>query len=668
MNKKIITTLQSVIPFKNLNIIWICILIIVTFFLYFPGLNNEFVNWDDNVYVTGNKLIQNISKENITIIFSQSFEGHYHPLTLLSFAADYYFFKNEAFFYHLINILLHLINTLLVFIIIRKLFNYTEIAVITALLFGIHPMHVESVAWITARKDVLFSVFFLLSLLTYINYLKNQKTGFYLLSLVLFILSVLSKSQAVSLSVTLLAIDYLQKRRLSSKRVFTEKLPYLVIAIFFGIVTIYAQKETGYSGQDTSLPPFYERIAYACYGFNAYIIKLIAPFNLSAYYPYPVNDSGNIPYYVHLSVIPVLVFLWLLFYFRKHREVVFAMIFFLINIVLMLKLFPVANFIIADRYTYIPSIGLFIIIGILFRKTSNLLRLWRRTFQLIFVIYFAFMGFLTFQRVEIWQNSMTLLDDILEKHPGVVTALNSRGDVKAETGDLKGALSDFTRAITQDPLSSRSYRNRALVKYRLNDFKGSVVDYNTAIRISPDDAISYFNRGLAKEGLNDMKGAYADYSQSIKIDPLFARAYANRARLSNMSGFFEEAVADISIALELGLVHHELYFEKGFALYNLRDFKAAINAFDKSLELNENFADAYLYRGYAKNNLGDYKGSIADLDIALKSDPSNAVAYGIRGLAKINSGNKESGCRDLKAAEKLGLTQAKSEIEKYCKD
>ncbi|MCD4679625.1 MAG: tetratricopeptide repeat protein [Bacteroidales bacterium] len=666
-----------------------------------PCLDNEIVNWDDNVYITNNIIIHSLSQENIKILFSNSFEGHYHPITLFSFAIDYHFFKTEAWFYHFFNLLLHLLNTILVFFLVRKLFKSVEIAGITALLFGIHPMLVESVAWITARKDVLFAVFFLLSLNTYVIYIKKNNAKIYFLSFFLFLFSVLSKGQAISLSITLFVIDYLLGRNLLSKKVIIEKIPFIAISIIFGIITIYAQKETGYSGESNLVLPIHQRIAYACFGFCMYIYKLILPINLSAYYPYPLNATGSIPVYIYFFIISASVVLGILvYYFKRSKSITFGILFFIINIVLMLKLFPVANFIIADRYAYIPSIGLFIIIGIIVNKVLTSWIKWRKLLIVIIVIYGILLGFLSFNRVEIWQNSFTLLDDILSKYPHVVTALNSRGDARAESGDLQGALSDFSKAVEYDPMNNRGYRNRALVKYRLSDYNGSVTDYNTAIEINPYDAITFLNRGLSKEKLNDIDGALSDFNKSIEIDPEFAeaynnrgslksrsgkldaalldynkaiqirpdfaKAYANRAKVKNKRGNFKEALTDVSNAIRLGFDHTELYFEKGYSLYNLRQFKNAIDAFNKAIMMKETFSKSYLYRGYAKNNIGDFSGAVSDLDIGLKSDPTNAIAYGIRGIAKIKSGKKESGCRDLHAAEKLGLLQARSEIERYC--
>lgn len=651
------------------NFFWLTLILLVTLLVYIPGLDNEFVNWDDNVYITYNNIIHSLSIDNIKYMFSRSFEGHYHPLTLLSFSIDYHFFKTDPWPYHLINIILHLFNTSLVFIIIRRIFNNLNISVITALLFGLHPLHVESVAWITARKDVLFSLFFLLSVYSYILYLRNEKNKFYIYSLILFILSVLSKGQAVTLTLTIFLIDYLQGRKLLSKRVILEKAPFLFISIIFGVIAIYSQEQTGYSGDSTTFQPLYQRLAYACYALSLYIFKLILPIKLSAYYPYPYTSGSMVPSYVYLSVIPVMVLLAaIIIYYKKARKYIFAVLFFIVNIIIMLKLFPVANYIIADRYVYIPSIGLFVIIALLYNdiihRKKKLI-----SYAVAFILaYNIFIGYLTIKRVEVWQNSYTLLNDVLSKHPRVVTALNSRGDIKAESGDLQGALSDFNEAIFYNPANSRAYRNRALVKYRLGDYEGSITDYNTVLVINPNDAIAYFNRALSKERINDFKGAISDYSNAIKLYPDFQKAYANRAKVYNITGQFSNSTADLLKALRIGPDHYELYYELGYAEYNLKHFEKSIEALDKSIQKNPDFAGAYLYRGYAGYNKGDFTGAVNDLSIALKSDPANAIALAMRGISKIKSGDKEAGCRDLSAAEKLGLKQATKELEKYCKN
>ena len=218
---------------KNHKIILsLCLILAIPAISFFPSLKNDFLNWDDPQYVTENKMITELSWRNIETIFDSIYMGHYHPLTLLSYALEYRFFKLNPFAYHLTNLILHLINGLLVFWLIWMLKGGVLTSLVVSLLFGIHPLHVESVAWISERKDLLCSFFFLGSLVVYLTYLKTRRRRFYFLSLFLFLLSLLSKSMAVTLPLVLVLCDYLLDRKFDRKCLI-EKIPFLGNGLYF---------------------------------------------------------------------------------------------------------------------------------------------------------------------------------------------------------------------------------------------------------------------------------------------------------------------------------------------------------------------------------------------------------------------------------------------------
>jgi len=317
--------------------------------------------------------------------------GNYHPLTMISLAIDYQLSKKFSsdtpppqqiigendpppevtpYIFHLCNIIFHLINTILVFWVIFLLFQNFKpdtrfwVAIITALLFGVNTIHVESVTWISERKDVLYTMFYLFSLLAYIKYLNKKKYTFFALSLFLFILSGLSKGQAVSLAPTLIIVDWLYKRKLLSRKVILEKIPYFAIGLVFGIIAIYAQEE-GEAIHAMDEYAFYYRILFAAYGSTMYFLKMLVPHDLAAIYPYP---HGGVPIKFWFYLIPltlyIFVFVWAL---KKAKNIAFAIAFFFLNIALVLQFIPVGSAIMADRYAYIPSIGFFLIIALLMK-------------------------------------------------------------------------------------------------------------------------------------------------------------------------------------------------------------------------------------------------------------------------------------------------------------
>jgi len=217
-------------------------ILIATLISLYPNLNNEFVNWDDIIYVMNNDLIRSFSFDNFWKIFSSFYMGNYHPLPLLSFAFDYSIFEMDPFGYHLHNLILHLVNVGLVYFFAWHILNKQTIpSLVIALLFGIHPMHVESVAWISERKDLLYTTWYLLGLIAYVFYIKTSQRKYILWTLIAFLLSLLSKAQAVTFPLILLLLDYFYSRKFT-RLVILEKAPFFALALVFGLIAIYAQK------------------------------------------------------------------------------------------------------------------------------------------------------------------------------------------------------------------------------------------------------------------------------------------------------------------------------------------------------------------------------------------------------------------------------------------
>ena len=262
----------------------------LTVVAFHGSLNNGFTNWDDDDYVTDNQLIRQLSLQNIQRMFSPAtlVSANYQPVTILWLAINYALGKLNPAVYILTNLLLHLLNVLLVFLFIRKLAGNDRIAGICAVIFGVHPMHVEPVAWITGRKDVLYTFFFLSALLSYLRYREKhgrEKAVAYSLACILFALSLLSKSAAVTLPFILLLVDFYQKRKFTAAMLL-EKAPFLIGAILIGILAIQGQESQGTLDEGAAYP-IMGRMLIACYSYMFHIVKFFVPVKLSAFYPYP---------------------------------------------------------------------------------------------------------------------------------------------------------------------------------------------------------------------------------------------------------------------------------------------------------------------------------------------------------------------------------------------
>jgi len=632
---------KSVASTRGEYIIPLALILILTFIAYLPSLKNNFTNWDDPNYVYKNPGIQKLNKENITDLLTADYMGNYHPITMLSLAIDYSIGKLKPKTYHVTNLILHLCNTTLVFILIILLFGKIEIAGITAALFGLHTLHVESVAWVSERKDVLYTLFFLASLIFYLRYLKEEKSKFYFISLILFILSDLSKGMAVSLSLSLLAIDWMKGRSFRDTKVILEKIPYFVLSIFFGIIAISAQR----LGPETEgIPHFnlFERILFASYGFCQYLYKLILPINLSAFYPYP--EKNTIPFEFWVCLLISISIAGLAFYSaRRSREYLFCFLFFAFNIIMVLQILPVGKAIMADRYSYIPSIGFFLAVSITFSriKAEKILK-W-----IPVAAYLLILAIFTYDRCKIWHDSFSLWTDVIEKCPTAGIAYNNRGVAYADHEKYKEALSDYNKAIDIDPKHIEAYNNRGVSKAALRNYTGAKEDYNKAIELRPSYPDAYYNRGNTFKDINDALSAIQDYTKVLSLNPNHSGALNNRGLERRVVKDYKGAIEDLNKAIKISPSNPDGYANRALVEMDLGDIQGAQQDNEKAVKLDPSFGTAYLQRANAKNINKDFTGALADYDLALQRDPNNAEALFKRAVIKINFNDNSGAIADL---------------------
>jgi tetratricopeptide (TPR) repeat protein len=661
-SKKAKKKVQQKSTLNKMHIYGLLIILVVTFIAYFPTFQNEFTNWDDDKYIIENLDIRSLGVENIKAFFSDIHMGNYHPFTMLSFAIDYQISGLSPNMYHFTNILLHLINTALVFWLILLLLNHIqhkksfEIAIITAALFGVNTLHVESVTWISERKDVLFSMFYLFSLIAYVKYVIKKKNVFYFYSIVLFLLSLFSKGQAVSLALTVMAIDYLFSRKLLNRKVIIEKIPFFALSITFGIIAIYAQRSTD-SIQSNIVFSIDERILFACYGLIQYIIKLIIPLRLSAFYPYPDKVDASVPieYLLYLFFVIAIIVLFIYLIKKQRKTLAFGFLFFLINIFLVLQLLPVGNAIMADRYSYIPSIGLFFIIGLVYvwilDNMKYRLIFWTR---ITFLIYFVFLSVLTFNRAKIWNNSIILWSDVINKYPTTYLSYFNRGRAKQELGDIESALIDYNEALRINPDYYLAYNGRGFIKNKLGDYEGALEDINSAILIKPEFYHAYVNRGNIKVVLKDYENALKDFDKAISLNPGFSLSFMNRGNIKKELGDFYGAIDDYSAAINIDPYYSMAFVNRGLVKYQLEDFEGALSDFNTVIMQMPNVPHYYDVRGVIKASLKQYNNALNDFNMAIKLNFNNVNAYLNRARTLMSLGKFDKAKQDVLKAQSLG--------------
>jgi tetratricopeptide (TPR) repeat protein len=627
--------------FLHKRSILLIIVLIITFIAFLPSLSNQFINtWDDNNFVINNPLITHLNWESIKGFFTTQNGGAYVPLPLLTWAVEFKFFGLNPFPYHLDNLLLHLICTLLVFYFFNLLRLPVIYAAFGALLFGIHPMHVESVAWVTERKDLLFCLFYLGSLITYTKFIlsENRKLSFFLLTLLLFIFSLFSKIQAVSLPFSLFLLDYWFDRSLRWKLIF-EKIPFFVFSLIFGLGGYFILQNLGVINIHDKYTLF-ERILAGLYSFSAYIVKLVAPLNLSAFYPYPVDPGASIPllYYLNLAfllVMSVLIFLT----FKKTKVVIFGFLFFLFNVVFLLQVVRAGDTYQADRYTYVPYIGLFFLAAWGAHKFASRNSSSQMVVAGLVLIVTTFFFSNTYGRCKDWKNGITLWNDVIEKFPQKIpTAYYSRGIEYGDLGQWDKAIDDYSIAIEIDPKFSDAYSNRGVAYGNLGLWDKAIDDYKRAIEIDPKISMTYSDCGIAYGNLGQWDKAISNYNKAIEIDPKFTQAYSNRGIAYANLGQFNEAISDFSKAIEIDPKFVEAYSNRGIAYRNLRQYEKSITEYSKAIEIDPKYKNAYYNRGIAYMNLGQWGKAISDFSRAIEIDPAYSMAYFCCGIAYGNLG------------------------------
>ncbi len=574
--------------FNKKTWIWLAVILVVTLVAYSPAFKADFTNWDDDVYVTQNEDVQSLSGETMGRYFSQPYGKLYQPLTMLSLAIDYSISDGSAAFSHFVNVFLHLLNTLLVFWFIHLLTNNFKVALVAAALFGVHTLHVESVAWITERKDVLYTCFFLLSLIHYVRYVQLGKTKHYAFALLLFVGALLSKGMAVTLAVSLVAIDFFLQRKLLSKKVMLEKVPFFLVAIASGLLTvsILRSHDVFVQSEDHGLV---RQFIFGNYALVQYLLKTIFPFKLSAIYPYPIAKEAAIGAFYWVFPVLGLGFLGVLGWaIKRSRALAFGLAFFFINIVLVLQVVPVGIAYNADRFTYVPSIGLFFLLGMGY-VSLEARKSMRTALPYIAGTYVLVLTVMTFQRVKVWENSLTLWNDTLSKYEHHM-GYSNRGLYKMENGDPQGAIADYNQSIAMYSDAPLSWYNRGVARGMLGQYNDAIADFSTSLQLDSTNASAFSNRGLMLASIGKHQQALLDYDRAILLQPDHVDALTNRGTAKYNTNDFGGAIADLNAAIALKADHGLAYYIRGMSAIQLQQGQAGCN--DLQAAFNYGFGQA----------------------------------------------------------------------------
>jgi len=575
------------------DLLWLGGILLLTFIVFYPALNNALTNWDDPHYLNDNPLIRKLSAENIKRIFTEVFFGNYQPLHIFSYAIEYHFYKLNPAGYHTTSVIMHLIVTALVFRFILLLSGNSTIALIAALLFGIHPLHVESVAWAAERKDLLYGMFFVGALNMYVRYIKSDgKYRLLIFSFLLFTLSIFSKAMAASLPPVLVLIDIYFARKVNARLVM-EKIPFFALAFLFGYISAHTASTTGQVSLNVFNLP--ERILIANFNLLAYVGKLIVPINLSSFYPYPARVDGHLAYYFYIAPFVVAALLFAVIRsFKNNRVIFFGAGFFVVTIILVLQLFPVGPTIISERYSYLSSIGFFFVVAWAFVKLIKEKPAMKTVAAFALGVYCIFLSATTYARCDVWKDSITLWDNVLKQFPNVGVALNNRGNIYGkEKGDLDRAMADFNRSIQYDPTYENAYVNRGIVFCLRGNFDAAIKDFNKALELKPDYFDARFNRGIAYTQTGSIDKAIEDFTILEATNKEDERVYMSRGRAYSLLKKYPEALTDLNRAIQINPEYPEAYYNRASALYNMQRYQEAYADVNRTRELGYKVEDNF---------------------------------------------------------------------------
>jgi hypothetical protein len=502
--------------------------------VYYPALGNNFVNWDDTVYVYENSYLTAPDIDFIKWSLSTFRNSNWHPLAWISLSLDYAFWELDPAGYHLTNIVLHAINTLLVTLLTGFLFKKAMdsldgsilfAAALVGIVFGLHPLHVESVAWVSERKDVLYAFFWLLSVIVYIRYASSvtlkRRRLYYFICLTIFLLSLLSKSMAVTLPVVLLILDFYPLKRLNLRKDFVkiailEKLPFFLLSLIFSIVTIIAQKKGGAmeAMNYLSLP---ERLWGAVKAIGFYLVKTVWPVNLVPLYPLRLNIS-QLTWEYPGSLFIVLCITAISLRLRKRAPVIIAAwIYYLITLMPVIGIIQVGAQAAADRYMYLPVLGPLMVLAAL---NSKIWKTGKKVHYLLIALSFFLamvMSFLTVKQISVWKDSVTLWEYVIEKKPGAVQAHYNLGNAYREKGNLLRAEKAWRRTVEIDPTYSPALNQLGNIAYFSNLFVKAKEYYYAAVESDDKNAEAHYNLALTLEKLSETDEAFRHYKIFLDI-------------------------------------------------------------------------------------------------------------------------------------------------------
>ena len=587
MLKGFLESFKKPMPAEVSSRVFMCLALMLAVLIVFaPALRGGFVNWDDNTNIEDNPAVKAPAlATSANLAFSSYYSGHYFPLTILSYALEYRSFELAPFPYHLDNVLLHCLNCLLAFWLVFLISRRTAVAVIAALIFGIHPLQVDSVAWLSERKNVLYAVFYLGAIISYVNYLRSGKAKQYWLALFLFILSLLSKSMAVTLPLVLILLDWREGKKFGA-RLLAAKIPFFLLSAVFALAAVRGSASAQIIRAEISSGVFY-KLQVAGYAIIFYLEKFLAPVKLAAQY-YFIPPASLPPAFLASFVAVLCAALAVAVSLRFTRKAAFGCAFFLLTALPILQFVPVGKMIVANQFVYLPLLGAAYLsaeAAVWLREKLRQKRCARLCLTAALVIAAAAMGALSWQRCGVWKDSFALWNDVIRSYPRTPTAYINRGLMFMGKGEYTQANADFLAALRLDPDLYVGYLDLAALAALRGDEAQGVSLLKRVIEKEPAYLPAYEFLSLAYIRMKQYGEAVATARREIGVSPGSASAYGALGSASWHAGDYEAAAQAFLKAVTLDPAFVPGYSGLARAYYQLKRFGLAVAYYDKAVAL-----------------------------------------------------------------------------------
>ena len=592
----------------------VCLLLaVITLALYNPVNRHPFVNYDDDRYVVNNPHVrQGLTAETVGWALTSTEQANWHPLTWMSHAIDCSLYGLNPVGHHFTSVLLHGMNVILLFLLLKWATGRLGPSLFVAALFALHPMNVESVAWVAERKNVLCTMFFFLALWAYGWYSRKPGWQRYLAVAALFAAGLASKPMVITFPFVLLLLDYWPLARVrgagieagvqskveadktrptfSWSQLAIEKLPLLTMSAASAVITMRAQQAGG-AVRTTAEVSFGARIATAIYAYAMYLWKMVWPARLAPLYPHPGDSLAAWQVLVAaLVLLAITAFAWR---FRARRYLLVGWLWFLGTLVPVIGLVQVGEAAMADRYAYIPLIGIFVMIafGVADWAEEKRLGLWPAFAAAVVLVALAFV---THRQIGYWQSNYELWSHTLAVTENNFVAENNLGGALILEGREEDAHPHFEAAARINPHDPMSRSNLGIYLQNHHQMREAVAEYEAAVELTSDPGLlaqTYANLGAAHRALGEDEQARLSFEQSLRLNPNQPNAWLGLGLLAQKQGKLDEAISDLSRSVELQPSARG-YFELGRTLAQAGHAPEALDAYQQALKISADFVEA----------------------------------------------------------------------------